>query len=502
MKSNENAVTENLETEVVVIGGGGGGLPAAVAAGELGAKVILLEKRHVAGGNAALAGGILAVDSHLQRRNKILAHVDEIFKRAMAYAHWKIDPSIMRAFLDKSGDTVKWLEEKGVLFQEVPHFIPNEVPRLMHWPKGRGAGLTRPLVGKCKELGVSVFYKTAAKKILVGEDGAVAGVLALSRGKELRIGAKAVIVATGGYAGNKEMLKKHYADYTEDLISVGLPHMGDGVLMAAEIGAAPEGLGMLHLRGPYFRGPKDIVTVAMEPNTVWVNKKGERYVDEGITFNWPESANALNRQPGKIAFSLFDEKIKRAWIEDGLLKGYSRFPPTCKMTGIDKKLEVEAEKGGVKIANTWKEIGAWIGMKGKALKATIDEYNESSDRGYDGKFFKDRRYLQALRTPPFCAVKCYQSFLGTLGGIKITCNMEVLNRHGEPIPGLYAAGNDTGGWEADTYGLSVLPGSAYGFAVNSGRMAGENAAKFLGLSSSEAGSKRRSQIIPGKSKRS
>ena len=156
----------------------------------------------------------------------------------------------------------------------------------------------------------------------------------------------------------------------------------------------------------------------------------------------------------------------------------------------------------MKIANTWKEIGAWIGAKGMALKATIDEYNQSSDRGYDGKFFKNRKFLQALRIPPFYAVKCHQSFLGTLGGIKINRNMEVLNREDEAIPGLYAAGNDTGGWEGDTYGLSVLPGSAYGFAVNSGRMAGENAVKFLRLHKEEAGSEKRTQSIRYKSKRS
>ena len=501
MKSNGNSVIENLESDIVVIGGGGGGLTAAVAAVELGANVVLLEKRGVAGGNAAIAGGILAVDSHIQRRNKIHARMDEIFKRAMAYAHWKIDPSIMRAFLEKSGDTVQWLEDRGVLFAEVPHFIPNEVPRLMHWPKGRGAGLTRPLVKRCKDLGVSVLYKTSAKRILIGKEGEVTGVLAAGKEKEFRIAARAVIIATGGYAGNKELLRKHYADYTEDLISVGIPHMGNGILMATEIGADTEGLGILHLRGPYFRGPKDIVTVAMEPNTVWVNKRKERYVDESITFNWPESANALNRQPGKIAFSLFDEKIKRTWIEDGLIKGYSRFPPMCKMTGIDKKLEKEAEKGEVKIANKWSDIGAWIGSKGKGLKATIDEYNKFSDRAYDEKFFKDRIYLQALRTPPFYAVKCYQGFLGTLGGIKINCKMEVVNNQGEPITGLYAAGNDTGGWEADTYGLSVLPGSAYGFAVNSGRMAGENAVKFLGELKNSAGSRRKSQFIKEKRKK-
>ena len=117
-----------------------------------------------------------------------------------------------------------------------------------------------------------------------------------------------------------------------------------------------------------------------------------------------------------------------------------------------------------------------MGATPKVLKETIKEYNASCDHGYDELMSKDRDYLFPLRTPPFYALKCYQGFLGTIGGIKINHHMQVLNHDDDPIPGLYAVGCAAGGWESDTYCLA-LSGSAFGFALNSGRIAGENAAK-------------------------
>lgn len=468
--------SKKKETEIVIIGGGGSGLSAAVAAREKGVEVVVLEKRHHVGGNAAIAGGLLAAESPIQKRLKIDARKDQIFKMAMDYSHWKINPDIFRAFVDKSGDTIRWLEEMGVEFEDVPHFLPNQVPRVFHLPKGHGAGLVKGLVRRGEALGIQCFYETAGKEILLKEEGIE--VLASKREEEVKVMAKAVIIATGGYAGNKELLKRYYPDYTEELYSVGLPHMGDGLLMALQIGAATEGLGFLQLRGPYFRGSLEVVTVAMEPQTVWVNRMGERFADETIAFQWPEAANALNRQPEKVSYTLLDERLKKCFMEEGIIKGYSRFSAGSKITGLEKRLQLESERGGVMISNSWDEIGKWIGASPNVLNSTLAEYNHFCDQGYDETFFKDRKFLFPLRHPPYYAIRCVQGFLGTIGGIKINPHMEVLNSQGEPIPGLYAAGNDTGGWETETYCLT-LSGTALGFAINSGRIAGENSAKFV-----------------------
>ncbi len=470
---------ETPQADIVIIGGGGGGLAAALAAAEKGSSVIVLEKRDTAGGNVMLANGIFAAESPVQKRKRIDASVNGLFKTAMGYSHWKTNPRIVRAFMDKSGDTIRWLEERGLKFEDIGHLYPNQSPRVYHMPEGRGASLVKLLVGKCEELGVRLLYATAAKKILTDENGHVTGVFAASKEKDFRIIGKTVIISTGGYSGNKELLKKHYPAYTEDLCVYGIPHMGDGLLLATEIGAATEGLGVLQLVGPHFPGSWAIDTAASEPNTMWVNKNGERFVDEAIGFLRPEGANALSRQPESISFAVFDDAIKQFFMEKGVIKGASHFPPQSRLTGLDHDLHSEAVKGNAKISYSWEEMAQWMGAVPETLRATAGEYNRFCDEKNDGVFSKDPRYLFPLRTAPYYAVRCHQALHTTMGGIKINHHMEVLDEGDNPIPGLYAAGNDTGGSQPDTYCL-ILAGSTLGFALNSGRIAGENAAKYAG----------------------
>ena len=396
----------------------------------------------------------------------------------MGYAHWKIDPRILRAFIDKTGDTIRWLEEKGIEFEDMPNYFPNQVPRVFQFMKGHGAGLTKTLAKRCKDLGVRFLYQTAAKKILTNKKREVSGVLAARKEKEIRISGKSIIIATGGYAGSKELMKKYCTAYSEDLILVGMPiSMGDGLRMAIGAGAATEGLGMLQLIGPRFAESAYVAAVVVEPNTIWLNKRGERFVDESLSLRWPEAGNALARQPDKICYNVFDEKIKQTFVHEGIIRGWVRFPTGTKMTEMDKEMRAQLSKGEIKISDSWEEIAKWMGVTAEVLKATINEYNGFCDRGCDAMFAKDPRFLVPVRTPPFYALKCHQGFHGTIGGIKINYRMEVLDKHDEPIRGLYAAGSDTGGWEGDTYCFD-LSGSTFSFAINSGRIAGENALRY------------------------
>ncbi|MEW6425447.1 MAG: FAD-dependent oxidoreductase [Bacillota bacterium] len=480
---------ENIKTDVVVVGGGGAGLAAALAAAEKGARVVVLEK-HGLGGNSALAWGIFAAESPVQKRAMIDCSRDYCFKTAMNFAHWRINPRIVRALVDKSGDTIRWLEGKGLEFTCVP-FYPNQIPTL-HIPKGRGAALVKVLIKRCRELGVQLLTNTPAKKILTSPGGEVTGVLAETKGEELRIACRSVVIATGGYAGSRELLEKYCPDYRADMERVGLPHKGDGLLMAIEAGAATEGLGAMLMGGPAASDkvfvkigePPNtfkvhLMAIALEPYTVWVNKNGERFIDEAVGFNHYTSSNAVVRQPDRVSYTLFDGKMVRIMAEEGLVLGMG-LPEGAqgnKLPGLERELRALAGKGLVKVADSWDEVSDWIGADRKALSATIDEYNAGCDRGYDRIFAKDRKYLLPLRTPPYYAVKCHVSLLNTIGGIKVNERMEVIDRNDRPIPGLYAAGVDTGGWETETY-CDTLSGHAFGFAVNSGRIAGENAADF------------------------
>jgi fumarate reductase flavoprotein subunit len=475
-----NKDLENLQSEIVIVGGGGAGLAAAVAAAEKGARVILLEKKGAPGGNSALATGLFAAESPVQKRMLIDARRDDLFKTAMNYAHWRIEPRIVRAFIDKSGDTVRWLEEKGVNLDRVQPQYPNQVPCVWHVVDGWGARLVKLLAKAYKDLGGRILCHSTAKRILTGSKGNVTGVLVSTKTGELKILAKSIILATGGYGGNKELLKKYCPDYHENIYLEGVPTMGDGLLMAIEIGAATEGLGNLQLFGPVFRKSKLLWAVAREPNTLWVNKRGRRFADESVTFYMGEAGNVIHRQPDKLSYTLFDTKIKQMMMEQGMIKGLGPHytPQKNRFLELEKELKQEVDKGEVSISPSWDKIANWIKADPNVLKGTIDEYNAACERGHDPIFAKDRTYLMPLRTPPYYAIRTRSGFHGTMGGIKINERMEVMDNHDNSIPGLYAAGIDTGGWESETYCV-VLAGSTFGFAINSGRIAGENAVTYV-----------------------
>jgi fumarate reductase flavoprotein subunit len=476
-RSSRVEADENHATVDLVVVGGGGGLVAAVAAAEKGAKVLLLERRMKVGGNISLARGFMAAESPVQQRLKIVARKEDLFNTTMSYGHWKIDPFIVKALVDKSGDTVGWFEKMGVMFADVPHCYYNQSPRIYHIPEGHGSALTKVLVERCHALGVRILTGTRATKVLVDDEGRVTGVEARTKNSPVRIASKAVIIATGGYSGNKGMLKEHYSHYTESIRLYGLPNLGDGYSMVREIGAATEGLGTVLLMGPLFEGSLYVHSVAVEPNVVWVNSRGERFVNEAYDVS-SETANALNRQPGKISYALFDESIKQGFIERGLIRGAdSHYPVATKMTDLDKHLRKEVQNGRAVISRSWEEIALWMGADCDRLKDTIDQYNGYCANHLDELCYKERRFLEPLLTPPFYALRCCQAFHGTVGGIKINHRMEVLDEVDSPIPGLFAMGNDTGGWVSDTY-CYVLTGTALAFALNSGRISGENAASY------------------------
>jgi fumarate reductase flavoprotein subunit len=484
---------QDLKAKLVIIGGGGAGLTAALTAAEKGLNpVIVLEKRGGVGGTSALASGPFAAESPAQRRQAIIAPRDELFKRAMSWAHLKVNPRIVRAFIDKCGETIEWLEKMGLFFYCVPH-SPIDSPLTWHVPHGDGAAIMKTLAEKCRKTGVELLVDTTGKKIITGSQGEVTGVVAEYPGRQFKIATPGVVIATGGFAGNPELLKRYCPTYRENMRLSGIPNRGDGLTMAMEAGAATDGLGMIMVAGPvtggmfHLGGEPNRLRLSMtfisgEPATVWVNKKGRRFIDETVVFNYYESINALVRQPEAVSYALFDSAMVNLIQTKGLSNVpagyyYGEAQRSPLPLGLVKELQMLADKGTIKISGDWDEIADWLGTPRQDLNDSILEYNAACDRGYDPVFAKDRRYLLPLRQAPFYAVKCGSSLLNTLGGIKINEKMEVLDGNDNPIRGLYAAGVDTGGWTSDTY-CAMLPGTAFGWALNSGRIAGENACQL------------------------
>ena len=157
MKPDEKSNIRDLKTQVVIVGGGGAGMAAAVAATEMGAEVILLERRRSFGGNSAQAGGIFAAESHLQRRKRLDVRREICFREAMNYSHNRINPRIFRAFLNKSADTIKWLEKMGLEFYDVPPYFPGQVLISWHCPKAGGRAIINTLIRHCKSLGIMMM---------------------------------------------------------------------------------------------------------------------------------------------------------------------------------------------------------------------------------------------------------------------------------------------------------------------------------------------------------
>jgi fumarate reductase flavoprotein subunit len=473
----------NFQADIVVIGAGGAGLAAAVTAAEQGTKsVVVLEARNIPGGNSVFAEGLFAINSQLKKPADIQSLKDRLFQRTMSFTHHRSDPRLVRTLIDESQNTLCWLEEKGFRFkwENVSH--TSEIPcgaSDIRAKKKTGASIIKVMSKECQDVGVRILCQTRAKKLLTSGNGKIVGVLAKASGRELRISTECIILASGGFAGNKKLLRKYIPSFTEDIHLGGIPNQGDGILMAAEVGADTDDTIALEMQGPTFPWTRQLpVTFTGHPHTVWVNRNGERFTEE--VFEPFLCANNLNRQPGKVSYTILNEDIKNKIIKEECDNAGEPITGKESARGIklDSLLRTHAEKGRIKIAYSWDEIAKWIGVPPETLESTIKEYNSFCKKGHDDLFNKDPAHLIPIRRPPYYAIRCYPYLLVTHGGIKINFKMEVLDKDNNPISGLYAAGIDTGGVDVDTYTLG-LPCHSFGFALSTGRIAGKEAAGYV-----------------------
>ncbi len=484
MKDRINSELGSLKADLVIIGAGGAGLPAAVEASQRGLSVVVLEKRQFIGGNANLASGLFASESPAMERKLIEVTNEECFQTHMNYHHWDIDPLIVRRWINMSGDTIRWIEEMGLIFDWLPNMYPFSKYVTFHCPKKGGSELMTFFKHICEENNVKILLETPATQILKSDNEKIKGVIARGKDKEIRINAKAVFIASGGYAGNKKLLKKHFPHvkkYINDINVVGLPLMGDGIELATNAGGLCAGMGVGMFDAPtHPKMPLD--PVLTEPFNVFVNMDGKRYVDESVPCRrWSEAANPLFRQKNATSFVIFDDKNVTRIMEEGLYRGMTPTlsPPGTKKQKLRDTLKAEEKRGRAKIAKTFEELAEWIGCKPEVLKATMDEYNNYCENKRDDKFSKFPRYLRSISTPPFYAVKGHACIVTTLGGIKINDNMEVLNEEFDVVPGLYAGGDLAEGVQNGSSYAYQFVGGTLSFAVNSGRIAAMSAAEYI-----------------------
>jgi fumarate reductase flavoprotein subunit len=478
----------SIETDVVVIGAGASGLAAALTAAEGGARVILFEKQRSMGGSSNFFEGVFAVESDMQQHNYITYSRNQAFKNLMEYSHWRANARLVRAFVNESAETIAWLQKQGVEFIEAGINMP-DAPRTYHVVKGTGEAVVKTLATRAKEKGVDIRTATPVKKIL-REDDRITGVIAETEaGEEIRVAAKAVMVASGGYANNKEWIKKYTGyDLDVNLIPLGnVDKVGDGIRMTWEVGAAEEGTDVLELfrvgpMGPEFPMKGPLQVVAAQPD-LWVDSHGERFCDEGIAFYDTSVGNVNARYKEGYTFSIFDESIKQHLLEHGIDRNFAwENLPGTRPVDFDRELNAALERGTTElfVADSVAELAEKIEIDPAVLKATVDEYNSFCEKGRDDLFAKDQKYLRPLKGPKYYAIRARTIFLGTLGGIKINHNIEVVDKKDRAIPGLYAGGYDAGGMWGDSYPINIASGASSAFALNSGRIAGKNILKYIG----------------------
>ncbi|NLT22273.1 MAG: FAD-dependent oxidoreductase [Syntrophorhabdus sp.] len=480
------------ETDIVIAGGGLSGLSAALTAAEYGLRVILLEKMPFPGGAGLFPEGSLGIGTRYQKEKRITTTTDQVFARVMEFHHWRCNASVIRALLNESAETIDWLVDHGVRIEGIRTMFPPERSlQVWHIFEGRGARLVKILSGHIKERGVPLLTQTPAKKLLIDERGAVTGVEAVDAdGNTMTITARAVIIATGGFASNKEMLKK----YVPDVSTPGMAKLmyrgpavdgrtGDGINLAMSAGAALASMGTLAGNSPYldnepairqFSGPDHMkqMRCALSQPFLWVNKHGDRFYNESFGSVFSDVYNAMTANGG-LMWSIFDDAMRRSMVDSGPLTPFNAIVvPGQKMTALDEGIEKGIVSGFAFKADTIEELAGKIGIRPQKLRETIETVNRYADGKHDPDFSRKPEHLVKFdtRQGPYYALKGLRAFFLTLGGVQVNTRMQALDEQGEVIPGLYVTGQDMGGLYDSTYDL-LAEGSASSFALSSGRIA-------------------------------
>lgn len=481
---------KQMEKDVIIVAGGPAGLAAAITAGENGLSSVIFEKSNTTGGAANMGMGPLGIDTDVQKKNFNDMTVEEALDIHMKYTHYRVDEDLVQTYFNKSADTIAWLEDMGVEFAGAFRYFKDSAAtwHIVKPENGvigpRAAGpMVRAMTEKAKELGCEIVLETPVNELIV-EDGKVCGIKAKNAaGEEIEARGKAVLVATGGFGNNAEMLKKEFGlTLMKDFYPFMIPGIvGDGLNMMWNAGAMKWGANIEAI----YQLPDNLNwflldAVLRQPNLL-INQNGDRFMNEGEMGNTTFTGNAIAMQPGKYAYCIMDERILRGYKKNGP-DIFDIVHPVEAFIAFEGQAHQAVEQGYEAYieADTIDELAEKLGIDASKLQDTIDEYNDFCDTGVDEKFHKPQRYLHPITGKgKYLVGKYYLAAYGTIGGVRINKRCEVLDADLKPVPGLYSAGSDANTIYGDSYNFT-LPGNTMGFAINSGRMAGESIADYIG----------------------
>lgn len=466
--------TETIETDIVVVGAGGSGLAAALSARQNGADVVLLEKMAFMGGAMSISGGgVLATESNYQEEQ---GYGDDtaklLYEDLLRGGHDLNHKEIVELYSENVGETFDWIKDEiGVEFSDIYPMKEYVVPRQAN-PIGNAPGMAEVLRKEVKESGAKIYLEIRANK-LIEENGKVTGVIAESKdGQVYEIKADAVVLATGGFGNNKELLP----DSLKSILYYGpVSSTGDGIVMAKEVGAMTHlmDLGKIYPNGveaaPGFA--KSTVFASMDVmqrmSGILVDRSGNRVVDESGAFAGIK--NVLLEQPDQTLFVVLDQE------------NWDAFNARNKAENIYTDAEVEdwldnnGSKNPVFVKNDdLRSAAEAAGIDGEALVNTVERYNTFVENGKDEDFGRASLPM-SIGEGPYYIVEQKPRFATTLGGLKISTNFEVYNESEQPIEGLYAIGEVVGG----VHGDDSMPAANIGWAFTSGRLLGKQLAEMV-----------------------
>ena len=475
------SVAEELDCDIVVVGLGMSGLAAVVQAAGNGDKVIGLEVTGVTGGNGTGVEGLFGVGSEMQKEAGIEIDPVEVVKTELGEFQMHADGALWLKLVNNSAGNIAWLQEQGVEFSgTVDNYMGACIVDCFHWFKGNVAseGYIPQMTARAEELGVDIHYDTRARGLVV-EDGKVCGVYATDGdGNDLKVNARAVILATGGYAQNEKFMTQRGWNW-DDIVYGGLPHHeGDGLEMALAAGAgstvANSSFNCTNIlgQGNTFAWKQDNFTslflgagmFGLGGNVLWVNQDAERFIDESFAAGNFEMQSVPAMTP-RAMYSVFDRAIAEAALEAA--------GDTETLAKMDQAVADGTEPDLV-CADTIAEAAEKAGLDADALQSSVDRYNELCTAGADADFGKDAALMAPVQTAPFYVVKMNQYFLMSVGGIRCDANARALTDKKVPVEGLYAVGVDGCMLYRNIYTINV-GGTCNANNVNSGRAAANHA---------------------------
>lgn len=496
------AEDSTVDADVVVVGAGGAGMTAAITAAAEGKSVVVLESQSMVGGNSVRAtGGMNAAKTVYQDENEFgeSAGVEKTLKTAAEkYAdnetitalaktvseQWAAyqanptgyfdsvelmeldtmiggkginDPELVETLCANSADAIDWLDEHGITLHNVSSFGGASVKRI-HRPvnaEGKtvsvGSYMIPLLQENCEKAGVKMMLDTTANEILTDANGAAVGVKATgASGEIVTVNAKAVVLATGGFGANLDMVVK-YKPELKGFMTTNAPGIqGQGIEMAQAIGAATVDMDQIQIHPTVEANTAALITEGLRGDgAILINEEGKRFIDEVGTRDVVSAAEIA--QTGSYSWLVVDQAMVDA---SSVIQGYIK-------------------KGYTVTGATYEELGKAMGVDAAAFAETMEKWNGYVEAKNDPDFGRTS-FANPLNTAPYYAVKVTAGVHHTMGGLKINANTEVLNEKGEVIPGLFAAGEVTGG----VHGANRLGGNAVADFTVFGRIAGAAASDY------------------------